>query len=1042
VAISCASCGAGLRDGARFCDSCGSPVAAADSHAEYKQVTVLFADVVHSMDIAAAVGPERLREIVGEVFRRSSLIVQRYGGTVDKFTGDGIMAVFGAPVALEDHAARACRAALEIQLDIRDFAEGVQSRDNVSLRLRIGLNSGEVITGEIGSGPMSYTAVGEQVGMAQRMESVAPPGGVMVSDSTARLVENGALLGDAELVHIKGARDAVPARVLFGMAAGRRADRVEPTFVGRQWEMGALAGVLARSLDGNGSVVGLVGPAGIGKSRVVRELTAQAKDAGAEVFGTYCESHTTDLPFHAAAGLLRSATRLDGLDDAAARAQLRERFPAAADDDLLLMEDLLGIGDPAAAIPQIDPDARRRRLAAVVKSTALARTTPVVYIIEDAHWIDGVSESLLTEFLTVIPQTPALVMVTYRPEYAGALANAPRSQTIALEPLDDTQMSELSAELLGDDSSVTEMAQFVAEHAAGNPFFAEELVRDLSERDVLVGGRGCYLCAEPIDHVHVPSTLQAVIAARIDRLAPAAKRTLNAAAVIGSRFTADMLEAIGVDARLSDLVASELIDQTAINPKPEYAFRHALVRAVAYESQLKSDRAQLHRRFAASIDQDDQNAALIAEHLEAAGDLRSAYDWHMRAGVWSTNRDIVASLLSWERASQVADALPAAAPDQLAKRIAPRTLICGNSWKRFHPDISARFEELRDLCSQADDKASLVMAMAGMTVEHVLHGRVREASRLASEYMAVLESIGEPALTAALSFAAIVAKHETGETTEALRWTQAVIDVAADDFDRNRLVFESPHATALAWRGTARFRNGLPGWREDFARAMTIAERSDTLSRSTILTYKYAGIPRGLYRADDDVVRELEDAVKSVERSSDDLAVVLNRMTLAMALIHHGGDRARGYHYVRTLRETCVKERFALNMVPLFDAYLALERADHGEVDAAIQQWRAIAEGMERAGAMSNLDLPLMFTAEQLVSRGDYREAEHEIDRLASLGANLNWGSRELAALRLRVLLARARGDDTAYRKVREQYRAMATDLGFEGHMAWVAEMA
>ena len=189
VAISCGACGAGLRDGARFCDACGSPVATADSHAEYKQVTVLFADVVHSMDIAAAVGAERLREIMGEVFRRSSVIVQRYGGTVDKFTGDGIMAVFGAPIALEDHAARACRAALDIQTDAQHLAAEVEDRDNVALQLRIGLNSGEVITGEIGSGPMTYTAIGEQVGMAQRMESVAPPGGVMVSDSTARLVD-------------------------------------------------------------------------------------------------------------------------------------------------------------------------------------------------------------------------------------------------------------------------------------------------------------------------------------------------------------------------------------------------------------------------------------------------------------------------------------------------------------------------------------------------------------------------------------------------------------------------------------------------------------------------------------------------------------------------------------------------------------------------------------------------------------------------------------------------------------------------------------
>ncbi len=210
MAIPCRTCGAEPRDGARFCDACGSPVAAVDSHAEYKQVTVLFADVVHSMDIAAAVGAERLREIMTDLLNRSSKVVQRYGGTVDKFTGDGIMAVFGAPIALEDHAVRACRAALDIHKDLKQLASTLETSDEITLELRIGLNSGEVIAGEVGSGPLRYTAIGEQVGMAQRMESVATPGGVMISESTARLVENATILGDAELVSIKGADHPAP----------------------------------------------------------------------------------------------------------------------------------------------------------------------------------------------------------------------------------------------------------------------------------------------------------------------------------------------------------------------------------------------------------------------------------------------------------------------------------------------------------------------------------------------------------------------------------------------------------------------------------------------------------------------------------------------------------------------------------------------------------------------------------------------------------------------------------------------------------------
>ena len=259
----CRSCGTELLDNARFCHGCGSALAATDTRAEYKQVTVLFADVVHSMDIAAAVGAERLREIMTELVDCSSAVVKRYGGTVDKFTGDGIMAVFGAPAALEDHAMRACLAALGIQQEAKRLAATLEDRDGVTLQLRVGLNSGQVIAGEIGSGALGYTAIGEQVGMAQRMESVAPPGGVMLSASTARLVEGAATLGEPELVRIKGADAPVPARRLLGIAEEPRgAWRAESDLVGRRWEMSTVEGLLERVDRWPRRGVGRGGPAG------------------------------------------------------------------------------------------------------------------------------------------------------------------------------------------------------------------------------------------------------------------------------------------------------------------------------------------------------------------------------------------------------------------------------------------------------------------------------------------------------------------------------------------------------------------------------------------------------------------------------------------------------------------------------------------------------------------------------------------------------------------------------------------------------------
>ena len=718
---------------------------------------MLFADVVRSMDIAAAVGAERLREIMAELVNRAAVVVQRYGGTVDKFTGDGVMAVFGAPVALEDHAVRACLAALGIQEECALLAVEVSDRDRVDFAVRVGLNSGQAIAGEVGSTSLGYTTVGEQVGMAQRMESVAAPGGVMLSASTARLVDGAAALGEPEMVRIKGADEPVMARRLVAVGARPAQMGLSGTaLVGREWELNTVASMLDRSIGGHGCVVDVTGPPGIGKSRLVYEATALARRRGAEVFSTFCESHAADIAFHVVARLLRDVAGIADVDAEMARQLVRAQVPGGSDEDLLLLNDLLGIRDPEAALPNIDPDARRRRLTALINSLSLARTDPVVYVIEDVHWIDEVSESMFADFLTVIPQTHSVVLITYRPEYGGALTRMHGAQTISLAPLTEGETTQLLDELLGADPSVTAIGALIAGRAAGNPFFVEEMVRELAERGVLEGHRGGYTCGTDMAEVSVPATLQAAIAARIDRLEPDAKQTLNAAAVIGLRFTPELLTALGVDPVVDELARVELVDQVRFTPSAQYAFRHPLIRTVAYESQLKSDRAQLHRRLAAAIEQHDpgsadENAALIAEHLEAAGDLHTAYGWHMRAATWATNRDIAAARQSWERAETIADALPAENPDRAAMRIAPRTMLCGTAW-RVHVNVAgARFDELRELCTAAGDKASLAIAMAGLVMDHAYHARIREASRLASEAMALIESVGDATLTVGLS---------------------------------------------------------------------------------------------------------------------------------------------------------------------------------------------------------------------------------------------------------------------------------------------------
>ena len=753
--VACGSCGRGLRDDAKFCDECGAPTAGSPETAKYKQVTVLFADVVQSMDMAARIDIERLREIMTDLVSRSADVIQRYGGTVE-YNGDGVMALFGAPVALEDHAFRGCLAALAIQDDAKRLGAEVGRRDGVALQLRVGLNSGRVIAGDIGSGSLGYAATGETVGFAQRMESAAPPGGVMLSESTAQLVEHTVVLAEPELVHIKGADEPVPARRLVAIASPDGVfGRAEANLVGRRWEMAALEAIVDRAISGRGGVVNVVGPPGIGKSRVAREAAALATHRGVEVFWTFCESHSSDVPFQAVTRLLRVGSGINDLDDAAARLRLRETAPVDTDpQDLLMLDDLLGIADPELSLPQIDPDARRRRLTALINTTSLARSNPALFIIEDAHWIDAVSESMLADFLAVITRTPTMVLITARPEYEGALARVRGAQAIALAPLDDSDTATLIGELMGSDTSVGELASIIVDRADGNPFFAEEMVRELVQRGVLTGDQGDYICSADAAEVTVPATVQAAIEARIDRLAAPAKRTLNAASVIGARFGAELISALGIDPIFDELLSAELIDQVRFTPHAEYAFRHPLIRAVAYESQLKSDRAEWHRRLAAAIQEREpesveENAARIAEHLETAGDLHPAYGWRMRAGAWSSDRDVGAARVSWERASRIADSLPAEDPAQMSMRIAPRTMLCVTDWLERQGSRS-RFAELRELCNAAGDKVSLAIGMSGLASELLYAERPGEASRLVHEQTALLEAIGDPNLTVGL----------------------------------------------------------------------------------------------------------------------------------------------------------------------------------------------------------------------------------------------------------------------------------------------------
>ena len=1052
TSLVCHVCGAEPRKGARFCDACGSALTLVVDPAEYKQVTVLFADVVRSMDIAAALGPERLREVVTELVDRAVAAVQRYGGTVDKFTGDGIMALFGAPLALEHHAYRACLAALEIQQVSRQVAVEVARRDGLDLRVRVGLNSGQVIAGEVGATHLGYTAVGEQVGMAQRMESAAPPGGVMLSESTARLVEDRVVLGEREMVHIKGVDVGVPARRLLGVDSEHRRKALhESRLVGRKSEKDAVAALVEQAGRGEGTVITVTGRPGVGKTRLVRESAATATSRGFEVFVTYCESHTRDVPLHVISRLLRAIFGIVGLTPEEARARVRSQIPDAAAEDLLLLDDLLGIcGGPC---PDVDPDARRRRLVELIKTVSRARTAPAVYIVEDTQWIDGVSEKLLAAFAAAVPRLRATLLVVYRPQYSGTLSRIAGAHLITLTPLSGSHIAELIKGLLGEHPSILGLSTVIADRAAGVPFAAEEIVRDLAERGELEGDPGAYVCVREVRDIHVPASLQAIIGARIDRLTATAKRTLSAAAVIGAQFDTELLESLLDSIDVAPLIEAQLVEQVGCAPHGTYAFCHPLIQQVAYESQLKAGRSELHRRVAAVMQRTHggftgQEAAIVATQYAAAGDLRDAYDWHMQAATWYGARDIPSARKSWQQAVRAADRLPDDDPDRLTMRIAPRALLCGSTFQVGGTPADTGFDELRELTAEAGDKKSLAIGMAGQLTTLTFNAHHSEAASMASEFAALVESIDEPEMTAGLFYAAAQAKWEVGEAAESLRLAQRIIDIVDGDPTTGSLVVGSPLAWALAVKGAAGMSLGRRGWRDHLDEAVALAQSvGGKATRPFVQLYRYAAATQnGAVLPDAQDVAQAAETLEIAQRSANNTAVAYALLNRATTLIHNDSeDTAAGLEFLAQAREMIVNEQLIVTLRRMSDIEVARERARSGDLDGAIDLATTILVEQFDTGEMIFRGPATTVLVEALLSRGsaaDIKDAELAIDRLAAVPTEPGFVLHELPLLRLRALLARARDDEPGYQLFLERFRAQAADADFKGYLAQAEAMS
>ncbi len=1038
----CVSCGNDLRAKARFCDACGTPVARPATVGEHKQITVLFADVVGSMKLAATLDAERLQELMNELFNRAAAVVQRYQGTVDKFTGDGLMALFGAPMALEDHALRACIAALEIQSVADDIAATVRDRDGIDLRLRVGVNSGAAVVGEIGLGPGRYTAVGHPVGMAQRMEAAAPTGGVLCSLSTAHLVADVARLAAVEDVAVKGSETPVPARRLLGvefdqMVVGRN----EGTMLGRDAELQRLRDVLDA---GGGCTVGVVGGPGLGKSRLVAEFGKLAADRGAEIVVARCESHTTALAFRALARVLRALFSVAGRGDG----ESRERVIAQCDGlldvhsaDAQILFDAMGIADPQAPPLQVNIDGRRRRLVDVMVQVLRRRTVPTVFILEDAHWIDEPSDDVLAEFGSALAATTSMLLTTYRPERHGALQRK-SSHTLVLRPLAESTAVRLVAQILGDDPSLTGLAQRIADAAAGNPFFAEEIVRDLAGRALLSGSRGRYRLTGDVAQIEVPATIQAVLAARIDRLSPDAKSLLNAAAVIGNRFDVDTLQALlpqSASLPLAELVSAELIDQTEFLPRQRYCFHHPLVRTVAYESQLSSARAGAHRRLAASIEAGEpgaaeENAALIATHLEAAGEFADAHRWHLRAANWLRPRDLAAARAQWERARVIADELPDHHDGVIAMRIAPLTMLM-STLLYVAKDVSDddRYREMRLMTAKTGDWRSFAIGTAGQIWSFSVNDfRVPEAAALATELEQLADGVAWDAGARGIVLNAIAyARFVNCELDAARRAADAILAMAPD-------VPAAEIAPARALRGVIEMCLGNHEvGRQQLREGTDQARGLPPVNFASVLHYAVIMTALGMCPADD-LVDDTDDALRRAESFGDLFGLTAVHWAYGtIALRAQYGSRRQALEALQRAREGLRRHRLGNTiMLATIEADLAVEAARTGRRDEAIEELRSLLSQHVHCGSRMIAGRLAEVLVELLVERGapgDLAEAHRIVDLPQARHPGIP--AMDLWWLRSGALLAKAEGDVPGHADLAGRYLALCEKLDARGRL-------
>src|SRR5262245_30477390 len=839
------------------------------------------------MELLADRDPEEARQLLDPVLEHMIEAVHRYEGTVNQVMGDGIMALFGAPIAHEDHAVRACYAALHMQETVTRYGDEMQRAHGGPVRIRVGLNAGEVVVRAIDSSlHMDYTAVGQTTHLAARMEQMAKPGSVLTTGETLRLAEGFVQVKALGPVAVKGLVDPVEVFELVGAGSTRTrlqalAARGLTRFVGRHAEFEALRQALEHAGTSHGQVVAVIGEPGVGKSRLVYEFIRSQHAHNWLVLESSSVSYGKATAYLPVRDLLKGYFQIDDRDDGR---KMREKLTGK----LLTLDAALGPTLPAFLtlldVPvedphwqDLDPAQRRQRTIEAIKGLLLreSQVQPLLLVFENLHWIDAETQAVLDSLIDSLPTTRLLLLVNYRPEYQHGWGNKTYYTQLRLDPLPPASAEELLQALLGDDPSLVPLKRLLIARTEGNPFFLEESVRALVETGVLVGERGASRLAKPLDSLQVPATVHAVLAARIDRLPPEEKRLLQTTAVIGTEIPFTLLQAIvelseeELRRGLGHLQAAEFLYETSLFPELDYTFKHALTHEVAYGSLLLERRHALHACIVAAserlyADRLPEQVERLAHHALRGEVWDKAVAYGRQAGIKAFARSALREgVVYFEQALTALRHLPESRTTQ-EQAIDLRFNLRHALW--LLGEFRQALDSLREAATLAeiiDDQPRLGRVSAYMCRDCMRMGDHDGAVASGQHALAVAKALGDFALQVMAHHYLGIAYHTLGDYHRALELLRSNVESLAGELIRERFSMPGlPSVQSRDW--LARCLAELGAFLEGLVHAEEALRIAEAVDDPNSLIHAYLGVGFLSLRQ-----RDLSRAILVLERGLD-----------------------------------------------------------------------------------------------------------------------------------------------------------------------------